>query len=955
MSQEEANYRPRRAAAAADDEGRDWSSSVEPGAADAARGSRYADDAPDSTDKGTGEPSARGRRAFDDAPLESEDVAETQHSPRRGLGFSDDGADPEGSDAPRGRHAAAAEDQPGKQSLTQKVAAKASAFSGKLSRDKSDEKSKKPGEKDASATAAAKDSPAKESSAKDPVAHDTGASGAATAPKSSAQKSAEQKPSEAKSSAAKESGSKVAGAKEQDAKKQNSNKQDARTPDATGPGAGATAKADRTHEAGKGKQLGSTAKASAPQATGKPQTPENKAPENKTGQTSAAAGKAAAGSSATTASTAKAGQGRAATTGNEKSAQKGPDFQPGPTGAAQSGAAQSGAAQPGAAPSGATAKGSGDKESSGKGSTAKVAGAAAAGTAAGAAAHAAKPETGKAAVDKPTAGQGRGDGTNPDTAASRSTAAHGTGGGEETATASEEQAPKPSPWARPEGALPTHHRSSRRGGQGGRPTPVQPNTQRPDPSSDGPSTGSQPAVGGPDDPHRPEGPVDTESHDVTAEHSSAPAHEPPHKHRLAWVVSAVALVAVIALVSWAAVTLRGDNVANAPTGQPQDEPAPVLTQDSMLNDTMAKDIDPGRTWTQSLSSDGIKPDSPSPACINPTPDGQPMPNISLLRGNEATPDTDKEAVLHRADAYNSPEEAAQIFNVRSSDLGGCTGSSFYVEKGYQVEGLGDQALAVRLVLQDKVNQYHTVLLVRTGTVVNIYDVARNSSPVAPEPIVKAASNSINAQCGSAVGLCASPNTTVKSGIPPVGGDEPGFLATGDIPRITPGSGSWNGTATNSRINIQDGTGCEAVDFNTTEGPTSRQHRTYVLRNDPSTPGQMGVDEVVLTMGNAKQAGDLVTKVSNNISGCSTRTLTGEASKAHSLTTPGEGGTQIKGNWFTVTQKVDEGKTAKYRVGVFSAGQKFVYIRSNAFEKFDFVDEAWVALNLRAGERLTQSR
>lgn len=929
MSQEEANYRPRRAAAPAEDEGQDWSSSVEPGAADtAARGSRYADDAPDSVDKGKSEPSARGRRAFDDGPAESEDVAETQHSPRRGLGFAEDDAtdgraEPTAPTGKRGARAADSEEKPAKQSLTEKVAAKASVLTDKLHRDKGDSKSDKPGDKDASAK------PAGSTTAKDaPGAPHASAAAAATpkpsgANESSAKESAakvpETKGSRPQDSAAKTSRDGTPAATEQPAAGQSTPGRDSGTKQAEGTGTSAAA-------------VGATA---ASAATPAPQQRQKKA--EKSAEV-AAASKAATGSTATGSDTSSTARPQpAARQGQASSA--GPAQQPTST------------------------------QSTGTGSTAKVAGAAAAGTATGAAAHAAAPKADETASGQPgQLGQGH---AGTDAAAPRAASSQAPDNGSEThgseaqgsetqgseATAPvENQTPKASPWARPDGDTPSHHRSTRRGNQGGRPAPVQPYNQRPAPSSDGPSTGSQPAIGGADDPHRPDGPGDHHGDDVSsAAFSSAPPEEPKQKHRLAWLVSAVALVAVIALVSWAAVTLRGDNVANAPTGQPQNEPAPVLTQDSMLNDTMAKDIDPGRTWNQSLSSDGIKPDSPSPACINPTPDGQPMPNISLLRGNEATPDNDKQAVLHRADAYNSPEEAAQIFNVRSSDLGGCTGSSFYVEKGYQVEGLADQALAVRLVLQDKVNQYHTVLLVRTGTVVNIYDVAKNSSPVDPEPVVKAASQSVNRQCGSTGGLCASPTTSVKAGIPPVGGDEPGFLASGDIPRITQGSGSWNGTATNSRINIQDGTGCEAVDFNTVDGPTSRQHRTYVLRNDPNTPGTMGVDEVVLTMGNAGQASDLVSKVSNSISGCSTRTLTGEASKANPLNTPGEGGTQIKGNWFTVTQKVEEGKTAKYRVGVFSAGQKFVYIRSNAFEKFDFVDEAWVALNLRAGERLTQSR
>ncbi|OYO23988.1 hypothetical protein CGZ93_05655 [Enemella dayhoffiae] len=427
------------------------------------------------------------------------------------------------------------------------------------------------------------------------------------------------------------------------------------------------------------------------------------------------------------------------------------------------------------------------------------------------------------------------------------------------------------------------------------------------------------------------------------------------RNTMALSVAAISALCIIAvLVSYALWSLNRRTEQTGPVGQGVSAtPGPVLAQSSLLTDGQAKSIDPSRTWSQSLTEQGVNDSSPGAACIGPQPTGQPGPAITLLRQLKASGD-DKTAALHRADAYASPEEAAQMFNFRSTEIGGCVGSPLYVEKGFQITGVGNQAVGVRLVLQDRVNEYHSIVLVRTGRVLNILDVVRMGQPADIDSMVKALSQAVNRQCGPAVGLCTAPSTSVNLTIPPPGGDQPGFLASGDIPRVTQGVGQWRGNAPGSRVTIQDGTNCEAIDFATVSGASTRQQRTYLLRNDPAAPPEFGIDEIMLQMENPKSANELVDKISNNIKGCEQRTLTAKVQKQAPLLTPAQG-TEVKGAWYVVTQKLDQTRTQKYRVGIFSAGQKVIYLRANPSDTFDFSDEAWIGVNLRAGERSTQIR
>ncbi len=63
---------------------------------------------------------------------------------------------------------------------------------------------------------------------------------------------------------------------------------------------------------------------------------------------------------------------------------------------------------------------------------------------------------------------------------------------------------------------------------------------------------------------------------------------------------------------------------------------------------------------------------------------------------------------------------------------------------------------------------------------------------------------------------------------------------------------------------------------------------------------------------------------------------------------------MKGFTSTVTQKLEGGQQARYRVAVVVADKKLVYLLNNA-DKLDFTDQAWNATATRAGQRATQSR
>lgn len=399
-----------------------------------------------------------------------------------------------------------------------------------------------------------------------------------------------------------------------------------------------------------------------------------------------------------------------------------------------------------------------------------------------------------------------------------------------------------------------------------------------------------------------------------------------------------------------------------PTAEPTNSPGPLVSEGTLMTPEIAQTLDPQQEWTATQTSDQVGEQSMGVACVTTTPEGQPVPSGgTYLRtltgsGDDAGDSGDARgtAALHRVDGFGSVDEASSYFQFRSTELGGCQGSPLYVEQGYAIDGLGDEAVGVRLALQNQDTEYHTVVLARTGQNVNIVDVAQTGEPVAIDKVVDAARQVINAQCGAAAGLCSATDMSVEPAVPPPGGDEPGFLAAGDIPRVSRGTGQWDGNKVTSEISIGNGSNCEAIDFSTVEGPQKRQQRTYLLRNDPEAPPEFGIDEVQLEMQGLTEAADLVKKVGDNIAGCKSRLLTADVPQQGQIDATGAGDMEVTGRWFTVTQELGGNQRSIYRVGIIQSGEKVIYTRMNPTAQFDLDDQEWESVNARAGQRATQT-
>ncbi len=306
-------------------------------------------------------------------------------------------------------------------------------------------------------------------------------------------------------------------------------------------------------------------------------------------------------------------------------------------------------------------------------------------------------------------------------------------------------------------------------------------------------------------------------------------------------------------------------------------------------------------------------------------------------------------VLHRADGYASVEEAEQVYSSRRAQLASCDLLPSYIVGSASVTGLGDGAAIQTVVNEEATGLYHTVLLARTGKVINTIDAVNLQNVIPANGVANAAAKVVNLQCKRSEGACAkAPKVTASTLLPTA---EKSWLTASDLPRLTPGFGQW--TPTDAVALKSQGTGCENVTLANVAGPTARQQRTYLLSKDERAPQRFGVDELVFTFSDPAAALKFSNTLKTSVAGCGKRLPTAKISDEAGIAEKGANSVAINGWVAKVQQSTGQDTKVTFRVASVVSGSRVIYLISNPNDKFDFTQAKWTALAKRAGVRASQ--
>ncbi|MDO5285393.1 MAG: hypothetical protein Q4G45_01015 [Actinomycetia bacterium] len=440
------------------------------------------------------------------------------------------------------------------------------------------------------------------------------------------------------------------------------------------------------------------------------------------------------------------------------------------------------------------------------------------------------------------------------------------------------------------------------------------------------------------------GPPRRGSDPASWEAGPAPSDKPRRRFPMRIVLVALVVVAALGvgaviLVRTLAATGSAPGVSTAATST-----GPMLSEADLATAADLSQTGPG-TW-QTTTETAVAASAPLPLCVTSSTN-QPVAQTAMQRELTAG---DAQAI-HRVEGYVSPGDATQVYALRQTMMGRCSNIPVYLVDGAKVIGLGDEAVAISAVLQDTTPVYHTVLLVRTGRVVDMYDLKQPGTPITYDQVVAAAKETLTRQCPRSEGACPT-TPSVELGLPPAG-DVTGWLTVADLHRITPGVGRWQANDVTTKVDVA-GSGCENLKLDAITGPTARKQRTYLLQEDAKAPQTFGIDEVLLEFPTPEMAQMLTTQVNQNITECPKRTGSAQLGGTGPVEATGAGGEKITGFWRTVRQDTSATTFALYRVSVLSVGTKVVYVYGTPSATYDFSDEAWLQIAVRAGQRATQA-
>lgn len=409
------------------------------------------------------------------------------------------------------------------------------------------------------------------------------------------------------------------------------------------------------------------------------------------------------------------------------------------------------------------------------------------------------------------------------------------------------------------------------------------------------------------------------------------------RHR-AFQIGAASLILVIALITAFLVWANRDTPSAASSRTAAALAEHLITPE----DLSAAGLD---QWTEQKTESMVSQDSLAPLCFAASPD-LPTPTVQAQRklGSAAA------TLLHRITSYSNAADASQVYAQRVAQLGQCSNIPVYLSNGIAVTSLGDEAVGITAVVQDTTPQYHTVILVRTGSMVLTYDTAQPSSALAFDRVLALAATTVKGVCSSAQGSCTASPTGV-AGIPP-NSSVPGWLTVSDLPRITTGMGRWNATSPKTTV-TSEGSACENLTFATVAGPTQRRQRTYLLTEDTKVPKTFGLDEIIVDFNTADEASAFATQLKTSIADCPARIATSKLGNQGDIAVSGAKGQAVTGFWQTLTQSTNATTTFTFRVGVASVGTRVIYLLATPSPTFDFTDTDWAAITSRAGQRATQ--
>lgn len=373
--------------------------------------------------------------------------------------------------------------------------------------------------------------------------------------------------------------------------------------------------------------------------------------------------------------------------------------------------------------------------------------------------------------------------------------------------------------------------------------------------------------------------------------------------------------------------------------------AHTVTAAQLLLPEQLTRLDPRRRWhTMSTSSDPSH--SPAYAACQPRAASDPRPRATFLR-TFASSSHHHERVFQTAEVSRTAAAAAAAHRRAVHWYAGCQVPRMQLLASYSVPRSGTDETILVLRRWSHPVQTLTVGLTRSGVVTStiLHSIDRPRGPSVSQ-FAQTLDDGLSMVCASSGGGCGGRSRPVPSSPPPTG-DALGFLGVVDLPPVATLTKRWVGTRPAPATTNPSATVCDRANFSV-GSVTAARARVFVIPRAPGLPKQFGISETVGSFDHDSAAAAFVGAASERVRTCARKNLTATVSATHIVRRG-----PVRGTVWRLSFAVNRRTTVVYRLGLVRNGGRVAEVAFSPAGKYDMSAQAFDALALRAGQRLTE--
>jgi hypothetical protein len=312
-------------------------------------------------------------------------------------------------------------------------------------------------------------------------------------------------------------------------------------------------------------------------------------------------------------------------------------------------------------------------------------------------------------------------------------------------------------------------------------------------------------------------------------------------------------------------------------------------------------------------------------------------------------DAPARTLVQTVEISNSPGAAMKAYETTLGWYAGCTVPRIQLVDSYAVEGVGEQAVVLRMRIPARSPQSFLVGIARTGSLTTS-TVLETATPAPPKPelLVSALTASVQDLCASKVaGDCVGAVSTQPT-LPPASGETAGMLAIADLPAVADVMAAWAGTdPVPATVNVA-ATTCDKTDF-AKAGAKDPMTRTYLIP-EADLPQRFGLTETLGELPTGRAADALVATIAARMKSCPDKHLGSTVTQA---VVKVKRGTASYAMWRLENQVNKQEELVPFWMGVVQVGRYVAQVNLTPVGKYDVDARTFEALVVRARDRLQE--